>query len=235
MRIRKLDEINYNHTTDEDSEYMAHWPDNLTSGNRECVILGSDYINGCISGPSYSTIDPNSYLLLHFLEALTMTGTSNRQARKTLQWNAWKTTSHTSSSLSISWAECISTPIHYSTLSACSLAHTQKPPFAPTSLYTFLGIHLVEERSIVKAWACHFPWLPALKINFSLSLFLTFISWVIGYSCNEFIRVCLATILAKPARSCTLHLYGTLGIPGMEQLVAAPRLPQSFPDSGSQQ
>ena len=131
MRIRKLDEINYNHTTDEDCEYMAHWPDNLTNGNRECVILGSDYINGCISGPSYSTIDPNSYLLLHFLEALTMTGTSNRQARKTLQWNAWKTTSHTSSSLSISWAECISTPIYYSTLSACSLAHTQKPPFAP--------------------------------------------------------------------------------------------------------
>ena len=151
MRIRKLDEINYNHTTDEDCEYMAHWPDNLTNGNREYVILGSDYINGCISGPSYSTIDPNSYLLLHFLEALTMTGTSNRQARKTLQWNAWKTTSHTSSSLSISGLNAYQPP-SITPHSLPALLHIPRNPLLPpTSLYTFLGIHLVEERSIVKA------------------------------------------------------------------------------------
>lgn len=78
-------------------------------------------------------------------------------------------------------------------LPAHFIAHT------PLNLYKRLGVHPAGERSVVKLWACHLPWLPASKINFSLSLFQTLLSWVINFSCDEFIRVFFSNSVGKPS------------------------------------
>lgn len=81
---------------------------------------------------------------------------------------------------------------------------------------------LLAERSVVKAWVCHLLRLPAPEINSSFSFFQPPNSWVIGFSCDEFIWVCSAVLLANLARSYTFNMSSPLGFPRSEQLALSP-------------
>lgn len=85
------------------------------------------------------------------------------------------------------WSWTQTTP-HPQSHAPC-LLHT--PPIPSWTSRKLWVSSLTAERPLVKAWACHLPWLLALKINFPLSLLQTLLSSVIGISGDNFIQICI--------------------------------------------
>lgn len=166
---------------------------------------------GDASKPSCSKIDTNNYFLLHFLEVLIMTGTFQLQDQEISDRNGiprhplpcpWSWAKHTS----------VPTPrIMYS-----------MPPLFNLSLYNSSFPSYRQESS---CYGLSLPplQLPTPNIYFSLSLFQTLVSWVTGFSCNESIQVCLATVVANLPRSRALDLFSLSGFSRMEQLAKKPQ------------
>lgn len=87
--------------------------------------------------------------------------------------------------------------------------HIYTPPMIMFSLPALLHIHpqalptelevsiLWVRRSVVIAWAWDLPCLLTPKINFSLSLFQTLVSWIIDFSCNVFILSLYSNSIGK--------------------------------------
>lgn len=109
-----------------------------------------------------------------------------------------------------SWPDTYRTP-HDHVFTAFSLAHPTPTPLEPLS--KTLSVQLAGQRGpLLSLWACHLPWLLAPKMNFSLSLFQTLLSWILGFSGVEFLQACSATVLANSARRYAFDLPNALGI-----------------------